>query len=185
VAVINQVYSEVSSSRKREIILHALKDRRYTFLWAYTSILKRPYWYRTWIIQEIFSARKLLIQCGSEVIPWMALVLFQDFLTDECYSVRWDMDVREWVYNMDEYHPWVGSGYTTRARLADVLSNADRFTSLAVLRDLRKVSTDPEEEENRRGQRTLYKLLLENWDATATDLRDKVYAIFCLALDGA
>ncbi|PMD57677.1 uncharacterized protein K444DRAFT_665186 [Hyaloscypha bicolor E] len=60
----------------------------------------------------------------------------------------------------------------------------DRFTNLAVLQDLRKVSPNDEEEESLRRQRTLDRLLFDNWDAIATDPLDKVFAIFRLASDG-
>jgi hypothetical protein len=85
---------------------------------------------------------------------------------------------------MDGNHLWVRFRCITRSQLAKVVSDADRFTNLALLRDLRKVSPNDEEEERLRRQRTLDRLLFDNWDAIATDPLDKVFAIFRLASDG-
>lgn len=183
-ALVNQLHFEEDASQKREMILSALRHSKFNFLRAYTSILQRAYWYRTWIIQEVFSATKLFIQCGSDFVPWQALVGFQKFLTAECYNEAWDPAGRRWVPPMDENHRWVRFGYITRPQLAKVVSDADRFTNLAVLRDLRKVSPNNEREEHLRRQRTLDRLLFDNWDAIATDPHDKVFAIFRLASDG-
>lgn len=184
IALVNQVHPIDNSSRKREMILLALRYSKFNFLQAYTSILKRAYWYRTWIIQEVFSATRLFIQCGSDIVLWQALVSFQQFLTAECFDEVWDPDARRWVPPMDGNHRWVRFGYITRTQLAEVVSDADRFTNLAVLRDLRKVSPNDEEEERLRRQRTLDRLLFDNWDAIATNPLDKVFAIFRLASDG-
>jgi hypothetical protein len=34
------------------------------------QLLDRPYWGRVWIIQEVILARKLVITCGDDVVPW-------------------------------------------------------------------------------------------------------------------
>jgi hypothetical protein len=183
-ALVNQVHLEEDTSWKRELILGALRKSKFDFLQAYSSIFQRPYWKRTWIIQEIVSAKRLLIQCGSKVVPWKALVAFQKFLTAECYDEVWDPNREILVPPMDESHPWIRYGYITRPQLAKAVSDADRFTNLAVLRDLRKPSPSGEEEEHLRHQRTLDRLLFDNWDAIATDPLDKVFAIFRLASDG-
>ena len=40
------------------------------------SLLDREYWKRVWIIQEVFRARKILIFCGHERLPWKDLAKF-------------------------------------------------------------------------------------------------------------
>jgi hypothetical protein len=40
------------------------------------SLLSREYWTRVWIIQEVFRARKILICCGDERLPWKDLAKF-------------------------------------------------------------------------------------------------------------
>lgn len=37
------------------------------------SLYNRPYWRRTWIIQEICLARDVVVLCGSKTIPWGSL----------------------------------------------------------------------------------------------------------------
>lgn len=42
----------------------------------WTSFLHRPYFRRTWVIQEIVLAQSLLIHCGGSVISWNQLIRF-------------------------------------------------------------------------------------------------------------
>ncbi|VUC33479.1 unnamed protein product [Clonostachys rosea] len=37
------------------------------------EILDRPWWRRTWVIQEAVLARKLIVMCGSEVVTWESI----------------------------------------------------------------------------------------------------------------
>ncbi|KAH7070683.1 heterokaryon incompatibility protein-domain-containing protein [Paraphoma chrysanthemicola] len=37
------------------------------------KLLDRDYWTRAWIVQELMSAQSLVIQCGSDVVPYSAL----------------------------------------------------------------------------------------------------------------
>jgi hypothetical protein len=39
----------------------------------FEKLMGRLYWSRAWIVQEMMSARSLVIQCGSEVVPYSAL----------------------------------------------------------------------------------------------------------------
>lgn len=39
-----------------------------TKIW--TALLSRPYWTRTWIVQEIILAREVLVCCGSDTMVW-------------------------------------------------------------------------------------------------------------------
>jgi hypothetical protein len=41
---------------------------------VWTAFLSRPYWSRTWIIQEIVLARELLCYCGPDVASWDELL---------------------------------------------------------------------------------------------------------------
>ncbi|PMD36727.1 HET-domain-containing protein [Hyaloscypha variabilis F] len=40
------------------------------------NLLHREYWTRVWIIQEVFKARKIMIHCGHENLPWKDLAKF-------------------------------------------------------------------------------------------------------------
>lgn len=44
------------------------------------SLTARAYWGRSWIIQEVFRARKVSIQCGFERLPWTQLGRFFRFV---------------------------------------------------------------------------------------------------------
>ena len=39
----------------------------------FRKLMDRPYWFRAWIVQEMTFARSLVIQCGSEVVPYSTL----------------------------------------------------------------------------------------------------------------
>lgn len=51
---------------------------------AVDSLLARPWWSRTWTVQEVWSARSLTLQCGDVRIPWK---LFQAAMD---YQEAWD-----------------------------------------------------------------------------------------------
>lgn len=148
------------------IIKRALQNKAYSFGAAYRDMFRRSYWYRTWIIQEIYSARRISLQCGQEIALWEDLVKFQKFLTDEWHS-------------MDRDHPW--TPLISRDAIGRVISHAMRFNILEKLRKSRSRSRP------RRGKaprpRPLAALLFEHWDALATNARDKVFAIMGLASD--
>jgi hypothetical protein len=40
------------------------------------DLLSREYWRRVWIVQEVFRARKIMIYCGHEKLPWKDLAKF-------------------------------------------------------------------------------------------------------------
>jgi hypothetical protein len=39
----------------------------------FRKLMERPYWSRAWVVQEMISARSLVVQCGSEVVPYSTL----------------------------------------------------------------------------------------------------------------
>ncbi|KAJ9665973.1 hypothetical protein H2201_003884 [Coniosporium apollinis] len=47
---------------------------------ALVALLRRPYWRRAWIMQEIVLAQKLLLLCGSFEISWSMLVRCSEFI---------------------------------------------------------------------------------------------------------
>ena len=51
------------------------KSRRRAAIW--NAFLKRPYWTRTWVIQEIVLAGSLLIFCGDDVMTWEHMTQFE------------------------------------------------------------------------------------------------------------
>jgi len=149
---------------RRRLIRDELQNREYNFVATFHGIFRRSYWHRTWIIQEIYFARKISVQCGHKVISWKDLVEFLTFLTDE-----WD--------SMDKYHPWWG--LISRDAMARAISYAMRFNILNILRKSRPRARRGGERQNGR----LAHLLFNHWDALATNPRDKIFAIIGLASD--
>jgi len=50
------------------------------FLIALCRLLIRSYWNRIWILQEVFSARKKTVYCGSNSISWNGLIKAIDYI---------------------------------------------------------------------------------------------------------
>jgi hypothetical protein len=50
-------------------------------LWAIAKIMAREYWYRVWIIQEIFRARLVTVHCGHDTMRWSSLSKFFRYLS--------------------------------------------------------------------------------------------------------
>ena len=40
---------------------------------ALVVLFRRQYWWRIWVIQEVSSAKKAMVYCGDESIPWEQL----------------------------------------------------------------------------------------------------------------
>jgi len=168
--LIKEINKEKDLYQCRMLVLRELRDKSYKVTRAYTSLLRRSYWYRTWIVQEIFSARQILVQCGPDIVSWNALRDFQAFLKDECYGTKL-------LRGMDGSHLWERERALSREDLEWLLSEVTRFDIISWLRESRWRTVED------RQRRTLEALLLMNWDATASDPRDKVFAIFKLASD--
>ena len=52
---------------------------------ALLHLLRREYWYRIWVIQEVNSARSLVLKCGSDTMEWEHLVKVQKELCNARY----------------------------------------------------------------------------------------------------
>jgi hypothetical protein len=56
-----------------------------------TALMRRNYWSRTWVIQELFLASQLEVHCGKTSISWRALERFANYLQalpDHTWSSR-------------------------------------------------------------------------------------------------
>jgi hypothetical protein len=167
-----QEFNRTTDRRERlRIIRHALQREDYDFGAAYKDMFERSYWYRTWIIQEIFSAREISMQCGEDIISWRDLREFQKFLYRECYGYD-----RRVPSPMERHHMW--TPLITRKAMVDVIAGARRFD---ILYHLRKSKPEPGSDKR---PPPLHTLLFEHWDALATNPRDKVFALKGLADDG-
>lgn len=61
----------VHSRRRKNILDHF--DRHHPLWKALYEVTKRPYWRRTWIIQEITLSREVLLLCGQQTMSWEQL----------------------------------------------------------------------------------------------------------------
>ncbi|KAL5313189.1 hypothetical protein ACEPPN_018922 [Leptodophora sp. 'Broadleaf-Isolate-01'] len=56
---------------------------------ALTYFFNRYWFERTWIIQEIFFAKDLILVCGLRMLDWEAVVMMSRFIYDTKLSKRW------------------------------------------------------------------------------------------------
>jgi hypothetical protein len=57
--------------------LESLKD-----FYALCRLFDLDYWKRVWVVQEVFSAKDIVVYCGSYTIPWQNLVRVQKMLSE-------------------------------------------------------------------------------------------------------
>jgi hypothetical protein len=74
------------------------------------ELMKRDYWQRSWIIQEVFQARKITIHCGSDTLSWPHLAKFFRLaeqrvdLSQVCNSTAYRLTRDRTLKNRDLYH---------------------------------------------------------------------------------
>jgi hypothetical protein len=63
-------WDEGKDAETLEAVEHLL-TRKYAKTWlAMAKILTRPWWSRAWTVQELISAAKVSVHCGSSSMPW-------------------------------------------------------------------------------------------------------------------
>jgi hypothetical protein len=121
----------------------------------FSDILSRTYWKRTWIIQELLTAREVQVWCGKSMISWdllAAAVATNNASSDrpwDCYKPRSPISVLNKRMNSRSY----------------------TFLELDTLRSRQRRSF------------ALTYLLEAFEDHHCSDARDKIYAIISLAAD--
>ncbi|KAH7317181.1 heterokaryon incompatibility protein-domain-containing protein [Stachybotrys elegans] len=78
------VFEHVEEARIRDSFGNLPKPRESTRN-AWNAIMKRPWFYRTWVIQEIALSRMAIIMCGNDSAMWMD---FEDGKPDFCEGCR-------------------------------------------------------------------------------------------------
>ncbi|KAB2101906.1 hypothetical protein AG0111_0g9552 [Alternaria gaisen] len=61
------------SNASAEVRVDISEGRAVTEDDAFEMLMKRPYWSRAWIVQEMMSAQSLVIQCGSDAVLYSTL----------------------------------------------------------------------------------------------------------------
>ncbi|KZM28550.1 uncharacterized protein EKO05_0005580 [Ascochyta rabiei] len=104
---------------------------------ALDDLLARPWWGRTWIVQEVWSASKVLMQCGDHTIKW------KRFRTAMDYSEAWD-NMGDAVKGTNRGQHWeaLRRRYTLAINLAKARVNGSTLSTLLVTTWDRE-STDP------------------------------------------
>ncbi|OAL46362.1 HET-domain-containing protein [Pyrenochaeta sp. DS3sAY3a] len=133
---------------------------------AFASLLKRPWFRRRWVIQEVAASKRAFVQCGEKKVNWVdfadAVELFltniERIRTIYCRSelARWNPSA------LDHVESW-GSGAIVRAAHS-VLKKSDWGKIVARLWDIES-------------------LVVTFLHYEATDSRDTVYALLSLAKD--
>ncbi|KAJ4334110.1 hypothetical protein N0V95_009253 [Ascochyta clinopodiicola] len=104
---------------------------------ALDELLARPWWGRTWIVQEVWSASEALVQCGDHSIKWKTFRNAMD------YSEAWD-DMGDAVKGTGRGQHWeaLRRRYTLAINLAKARVNGRTLATLLVT-TWDRASTDP------------------------------------------
>lgn len=104
---------------------------------ALDELLARPWWGRTWIVQEIWSASDAVLQCGATTIKWKTFQKAMD------YSEAWD-DMGDSVKGTKRQWQWETPRrrYTLAIHLTKARVNGSTLSSL-LWNTWDRASTDP------------------------------------------
>ena len=104
---------------------------------ALDELLARPWWERTWIVQEIWCASDAILQCGTSIIKWKTFQMAMD------YSEAWD-DIGDALEGMKRKSQWdtLRRRYTLAINLSKARVNGSSLSSL-LWNTWDRASTDP------------------------------------------
>lgn len=104
---------------------------------ALDELLARPWWGRTWIVQEVWSASDAVLQCGTTTLKWKTLQKAMD------YSEAWD-DMGDLVKKTERASQWdtLRRRYTLAIHLTKARVNGTTLSSL-LWNTWDRASTDP------------------------------------------
>ena len=118
---------------------------------ALNDLFRRPFWHRSWILQEIVLGKELTVLCGNEVLPWSVL---------EAGFHRWDEALCQNAASV--WNRFGGESWKVTNNSWDIMR-----TVLTVRQAHQR--TDP-------AVHILY--MLENlFELDATDPRDKIFSL--------
>ena len=65
------VRQRVGSVYNTKVFFKEYKFDTMVEMWgALLSLSQRPYWHRTWIMQELLLAQDIIVHCGERILPW-------------------------------------------------------------------------------------------------------------------
>ncbi|RBQ79351.1 hypothetical protein FVER14953_21724 [Fusarium verticillioides] len=151
--------SETDCGSQIEACLRSDPDYLGNGCWlAMHDLMKRPYWYRLWIIQEIImGASATWIRCGTVSIDWTSFCAGISFLEENLWLVKDELLIKE--------------------RLAATSENGPAWSVMGIHLVYQDLSPLSDREENG-GQYPSFERLLDiSNTAECSDPRDKVYAL--------
>ncbi|KFA56422.1 hypothetical protein S40293_05070 [Stachybotrys chartarum IBT 40293] len=145
---------------------------------AWIVFLSRPYFERSWIVQEVNIAKRILLVCGRYIIPWSQLAKAIFFLG---FVPQWGT-----YLNRGQMHYWVmpGSPETSKFERMLVPEASESVLPIAAA-SLVKIRTyarfDVQDGRVTPKVFSLYSLLECFRSSVATDPRDKIFALLSIA----
>jgi hypothetical protein len=144
---------------------------------AVISVLNRPYWERTWIVQEFILARRIMFYCGSMVVDLDDFALFYDKL--ELYAIYrstpelWNntTESTSGTFGLDT-SPLTHSTEELDRRLKDFASQL-RQSAYSLLMDRRRLGYMDH-------SKHLWSIILSHSKTRCEDPRDKIFAVQAL-----
>ncbi|KAG5752176.1 hypothetical protein H9Q70_005185 [Fusarium xylarioides] len=151
--------SEASCGSQIEACLRGDPDYLGNGCWlAMHDLMKRPYWYRLWIIQEmIMGASATWIRCGTVSIDWTSFCAGISFLEENLWLVKDELLIKE--------------------RLAATSENGPAWSVMGIHLVYQDLSPLSDREENGGQYPSFGRLLDISNTAECSDPRDKVYAL--------
>ncbi|KAF5983611.1 heterokaryon incompatibility het-6 [Fusarium coicis] len=151
--------SETDCGSKIEACLRSDPDYLGNGCWlAMHDLMKRPYWYRLWIIQElIMGASATWIRCGTVSTDWTSFCAGISFLEENLWLVKDELLIKE--------------------RLAATSENGPAWSVMGIHLVYQDLSPLSDREENGGQCPSFGRLLDISNTAECSDPRDKVYAL--------
>lgn len=105
---------------------------------ALDELLARPWWSRTWIVQEVWSSSDVVLQCGTSMIDWKTVQQAME------YTEAWD-DMGEFVKGTKREPRWdtLRRRYTLAIHLTTARLNGSSTLSSLLWNTWDRASTDP------------------------------------------
>lgn len=144
--------------------IHILKNERYLLGWrSLIELLRRPYWTRAWILQEILLAENVMVVVGKHKVAWPTMAVLTLIIP------AWD---EEMTSTEDESNPFYETLRMLRYNMYDIIHLSNLQLGLL---------SGPSDPQSSSGFLDLLDCLTMCRWRFATDQRDHVYSMLSLA----
>ncbi|KAH8660677.1 hypothetical protein BGZ60DRAFT_381685 [Tricladium varicosporioides] len=135
-----QLAGDLNKLSHKEIVALIRDPARTEHLEALVVLFRRQYWWRIWVIQEVSCAKKAMVYCGPDAIPWVELDNLSDILRQH------DSLLRDLFYEHPSYIRTLTHGGPRGLQLSRYSPNVDAPPLLELLLCHKsKKSTDPKD----------------------------------------